>query len=75
MVVNRLCDQLSRCVRHASIEVLYARIQSADNPLQLSKFFNQFSGEIGLSEARSFVHDTRPDCDSALLNGFRQPAT
>ena len=45
------------CVGHScSGETLRFRIQTADDSLQLGKFFDQFGGQIGFGKLRSLLH-------------------
>jgi len=41
------------CERNPFTQALRARIESADDALQLGKFLDEFGGEIGLGKARS----------------------
>ena len=73
LVVNSVCDQLPRRIRHALIEFLHACIESADNPLKLRKFLHQFGCEVGFRETCGFVHDSGPDRRPALAQRFSEP--
>ena len=43
---------------HVLVELLHSRIQTADNSLQFGEFLDQFRGQIGLGQQRSFVDYT-----------------
>src|SRR5438477_12761304 len=73
MIVNRCGNRLLSVFFHVAIEVLRARIQATDNPLQLSEFLNELGREIGLRQACCFVNHTCAACYPALANALSEP--
>src|SRR5438876_2650518 len=73
MIVNRCGNRLLSVFFHVAIEVLRARIQATDDPLQLSEFLNELGREIGLRQACCFVNHTWADCYPALANALSEP--
>src|SRR5437763_15254512 len=73
MIVNRCGNRLLSVFFHVAIEVLHARIQAADDPLQLGEFLNELGREIGLRQAGSFVNYTWAGCYPALSNALSEP--
>src|SRR5207245_11689100 len=74
MIVNRCGNRLLSVFFHVAIEVLRARIQATDDPLQLSEFLNELGREIGLRHACCFVNHTWADCYPALANALVEPS-
>src|SRR5438132_13442361 len=73
MIVNRCGNRLLSVFFHVAIEVLRARIQATDDPLQLSEFLNELGREIGLRQACCFVNHTWAACYPALANALSEP--
>ena len=58
---------------HVLIELLHARVKAADNSLQFGEFLDQFRGQIGFGQQRSFVDDAGSNGHAALLHRLGQP--
>ena len=73
MIVDGIRDGKPGRLGQARIQLLHPRVQPSDDSLQLSKFFHQLGGEIGLGQARGLVNDSRPDGDAVLLELLAEP--
>src|SRR5438094_10487243 len=73
MIVNCRGNRLLSVLFHVAMEVWHARIQAADDPLQLGEFLNGLGREIGLRQACCFVSHTWADCYPALANALSEP--
>ena len=58
---------------HVLIELLHARVKTADNSLQFGEFLDQFRGQIGFRQQRRFVDYAGSNRHAALLHRLRQP--